>query len=54
MKSLFSADIGSDRSRPQQRDYVLMTNFPKKVLTDETQTVEEAGLLGAVVHQKYN
>jgi hypothetical protein len=30
-----------------------MTSHPSTVLTDESQSVEAAGLLGAVVIQKY-
>lgn len=36
------------------RSYVLMTAFPKKVLADESETLEQAGLLKGVVLQKYN
>jgi len=30
-----------------------MTTFPNKELTEESQTLQEAGLLNAVVVQKY-
>ncbi len=35
------------------RDYVLMTTFPNKELTDETLTLADAKLLNAVVVQKF-
>ncbi|EST05184.1 SEP domain protein [Kalmanozyma brasiliensis GHG001] len=35
------------------RDYVLNSSFPPKPLTDESQTLQDAGLLNAVVIQKF-
>lgn len=35
------------------RNYVLNSSFPPKPLTDETQTLQDAGLLNAVVIQKF-
>lgn len=35
------------------RNYVLSSSFPPKTLTDESQTLETAGLLNAVVIQKF-
>ncbi|ODQ51649.1 SEP-domain-containing protein [Saitoella complicata NRRL Y-17804] len=44
-----------DASRPGEtgRSFVLQTTFPNRELTDKSQTVKEAGLVGAVVTQKY-
>ncbi|CAJ1962568.1 unnamed protein product [Sphenostylis stenocarpa] len=44
-----------DASRPEGRqNYQLqMMGFPPKVLTDETQTIEQAGLANSVVIQKF-
>ncbi|CAL0334586.1 unnamed protein product [Lupinus luteus] len=44
-----------DASRPgAQRNYQLqMMSFPPKVLTDHTQTIEQAGLANSVVIQKF-
>ncbi|KNE70457.1 hypothetical protein AMAG_14585 [Allomyces macrogynus ATCC 38327] len=41
------------RARPQQRAFSLNTTFPMKELTEDTATLAEAGLLNAVVVQKY-
>ncbi len=38
----------------ETREFVLMTIFPNKELTDENRTVEESGLKNAVVVQKLN
>jgi len=35
------------------RPYVLQTTFPSRDLTDDNQTIKEAGVLGAVVVQRY-
>ncbi|KAI9476384.1 MAG: hypothetical protein EXX96DRAFT_576984 [Benjaminiella poitrasii] len=35
------------------RPYILQTTFPVKVLSDDTQTVKEAGLLNSVIVQRY-
>ena len=43
----------SSRPHTSGRDYVLMTTFPNKELTDETLTLAEAKLLNAVVVQKH-
>ena len=40
-------------SSPAGSNYVLMTTFPNKELTDEQQTLAEAKLLNAVVVQRY-
>ena len=37
----------------RSRDYVLQTTFPNKELTDHSQTLGEAGLVNAVVVQKW-
>ncbi|CED82177.1 Protein tyrosine phosphatase SHP1/Cofactor for p97 ATPase-mediated vesicle membrane fusion [Phaffia rhodozyma] len=42
-----------DSSRPAQRQYVLQTTFPNKDLTDDTQTIEQAGLKNAVIVQRW-
>ncbi|XP_065831806.1 NSFL1 cofactor p47-like [Oscarella lobularis] len=42
-----------DSSSPAGSNYVLMTTFPNKELTDEQQTLAEAKLLNAVVVQRY-
>jgi UBX domain-containing protein 1 len=39
-------------SRPNTPAFVLSTTFPTRNLTDHAQTVQEAGILGAVVVQK--
>ncbi|TNN53056.1 NSFL1 cofactor p47 [Liparis tanakae] len=36
------------------REFVLMTTFPNKELTDESQTLEQAKLLNAVIVQRLN
>ncbi|KAF7792011.1 hypothetical protein EIP86_003038 [Pleurotus ostreatoroseus] len=42
-------------SRPQNaaRTYNIMTTFPNRILEDETQTVEQAGLVNSVVVQRW-
>lgn len=35
------------------RSYVLMTTFPNKDLTDDSATIEEAGLKGSVITQRW-
>ncbi|XP_028393556.1 NSFL1 cofactor p47-like [Dendronephthya gigantea] len=45
--------VNASRPHAAGRDYVLMTTFPNKELTDETLTLAEAKLLNAVVVQKY-
>ncbi|KAF7731582.1 hypothetical protein EC973_009346 [Apophysomyces ossiformis] len=40
-------------NRPGGRSFILQTTFPVKELTDEKQTLKEAGLLNAVVVQRY-
>ncbi|KAI9209461.1 uncharacterized protein BJ171DRAFT_487088 [Polychytrium aggregatum] len=44
-----------NRSRPGEaaRGYVLMTTFPNKQLTDASATLKDAGLLNAVIVQRY-
>ena len=46
--------LTSFRSRPQfsGTNFLLMTTFPNKELTDETQTLTAANLLNAVLVQK--
>ena len=43
------------RSRPQMatQSFVLMTTFPNKELSDETQKLSEANLLNAVIVQRF-
>jgi len=43
------------RMRPDlaNRQFILMTNFPSKELTNETATLEEASLLNAVIIQRF-
>jgi len=41
-----------DKALPEKFSYQLQTAFPVKVLTDEGQTIAEAGLLNAVLLQK--
>lgn len=41
------------RASPVQREFVLMTTFPKKVLEDDNQTLEDAKLCNAAVIQRY-
>eukprot|EP00730_Choanoeca_flexa_P016772 TRINITY_DN7992_c0_g1_i2.p1 TRINITY_DN7992_c0_g1~~TRINITY_DN7992_c0_g1_i2.p1 ORF type:complete len:379 (+),score=89.79 TRINITY_DN7992_c0_g1_i2:27-1139(+) len=62
LKAMFNADntVADVRqfvmaSRPGEgaRSFVLVTSHPATVITDESQTIEAAGLLGAVVTQKY-
>jgi UBX domain-containing protein 1 len=45
--------INLTRAGESQRNYVLMTTFPNKELTDPTVTLQAAGLLNAVVVQRY-
>ena len=45
--------INLSRAGESQRSYVLQTTFPNKELTDLSLTLEAAGLLNAVVVQKY-
>lgn len=40
-------------TRPTDRSYILQTTFPVKELTDETQTLKDAGLMNTVVVQRY-
>ncbi|ORZ03363.1 hypothetical protein BCR43DRAFT_483209 [Syncephalastrum racemosum] len=42
-----------DGTRPADRSYILQTTFPVKELTDETQTLKDAGLLNTVIVQRY-
>lgn len=41
-------------ARPQYsgRPFALLTTFPSKELTEETQTIEKAGLLNAAIMQR--
>ena len=43
------------RSRPENhaRPYVIMTTFPNKMLEDETQSIQAAGLANSVVVQRW-
>lgn len=45
--------INMSRPGESQRNYVLMTTFPNKEITDVTQTLQQAQLLNAVVVQRY-
>ncbi|RUP44884.1 hypothetical protein BC936DRAFT_148897 [Jimgerdemannia flammicorona] len=45
--------INASRAGEASRLYTLHTNFPTKELADEAQTVKDAGLLNAVVVQRY-
>lgn len=51
LKHLVEAALATGGEAP--RDYVLMCGFPPKPLTDETATVEEAGLVGAAVTHRW-
>ncbi|RCH87516.1 hypothetical protein CU098_008886, partial [Rhizopus stolonifer] len=42
-----------ESSQPTTRSYVLQTTFPVKELTDNNQTVKEAGLLNSVIVQRF-
>ncbi|KAI8813228.1 hypothetical protein BJ742DRAFT_475852 [Cladochytrium replicatum] len=45
-----------NRNRPgdADRNYALMTTFPNRELTDSSATIKDAGLVNAVIVQKYN
>lgn len=45
--------INASQAGESSRPYVLQTSFPKKDLEDVHQTVKDAGLLNAVVLQRY-
>ncbi|KAJ3057092.1 hypothetical protein HK097_000556 [Rhizophlyctis rosea] len=45
--------INASRSGEAARNYVLQTTFPVKVLTDDAASIKDAGLLNAVVAQRY-
>jgi UBX domain-containing protein 1 len=45
--------VNSSSLPSRSRNYVLQTTFPNKELTDHSQTVKEAGLVNAVVVQKW-
>jgi UBX domain-containing protein 1 len=40
------------RNKPQNRAFDLMTTFPQKVITDESQTIQQLGLANSVIVQK--
>lgn len=42
------------RARPQYADqiFALMTTFPNKELKEDTETIEKAGILNAVIVQR--
>lgn len=44
---------GSANPVTSTRNYVLNASFPPKPLSDESQTLQDAGLLNAVVIQKF-
>lgn len=44
--------INTSRPEYNQRSYALMTSFPNRELTNNEQTLQEAGLLNAVIMQK--
>ncbi|KAJ1649971.1 NSFL1 cofactor p47, partial [Dispira simplex] len=43
----------AQRPADATRPFILQTNFPTKILADESQTLQESNLLNAVVVQKY-
>ncbi|TCD71049.1 hypothetical protein EIP91_000141 [Steccherinum ochraceum] len=45
--------INASRPENNQRAYTIGTTFPTRILEDNTQTVKEAGLAGAVVVQRW-
>lgn len=45
--------INSGNPGMAERSYVLMTTFPNKELTDDSQSIKDAGVLGSVVVQKW-
>ena len=45
--------VNSASAASSTREYVLQTTFPNKELTDHTQNLKEAGLINAVVVQKW-
>jgi len=45
--------VNSASATSRSREYVLQTTFPNKELTDKMQTVKDAGLVNAVVVQKW-
>lgn len=45
--------VNSASATSRSREYVLQTTFPNKELTDHSQTVKDAGLVNAVVVQKW-
>lgn len=45
--------VNSASTTSRTRDYVLQTTFPNKELMDHAQTLKEAGLVNAVVVQKW-
>jgi UBX domain-containing protein 1 len=46
--------INDSQPGAAQRDYTIQSSFPPKPLTDETQTLKEAGLINSVVIQKWS
>ncbi|KAG0171332.1 hypothetical protein DFQ28_009257 [Apophysomyces sp. BC1034] len=42
-----------EANRPSERAFILQTTFPVKELTNEQQTLKEAGLLNSVIVQRY-
>ncbi|KAJ1969804.1 protein phosphatase regulator [Dispira parvispora] len=49
LRQFILAQRPADATRP----FILQTNFPTKILADESQTLQESNLLNAVVVQKY-
>ncbi|THG96096.1 hypothetical protein EW026_g5672 [Hermanssonia centrifuga] len=45
--------INASRPENSSRPYNIMTTFPNRVLEDETQTIEKAGLINSVVVQRW-
>jgi len=45
--------VNSASTTSRSREYVLQTTFPNKELTDKAQSVKDAGLVNAVVVQKW-
>jgi UBX domain-containing protein 1 len=49
VRGFINSSYPSDASRP----YILMTTFPNRELKDESQSLADAGLLNAVITQRY-
>lgn len=51
--SFVESEVARSGSNSEGREWVLQTTFPNKELTDKAQTLKEAGVVGAVVVQKW-